>query len=256
MKCVILAGGLGSRLSEETAIKPKPMVEIGGKPILWHIMKLYELNGITDFIICLGYKGYVIKEYFLNYSIHNSDFTINTENSEIILHKKYSQPWNITLVDTGEHSMTGGRIARIKKYVQDEQSFCLTYGDGLSNIDINASIQFHNKSNSFVTMSAVYPPARFGRVVLEENKVVEFTEKPVEESGRINGGFFIVNKDAIDYISNDQTIWESDVLTNLSKEGKLSAWIHNGFWQAMDTLRDKNYLEKLFAEQKTYWLKK
>lgn len=254
MKAVILAGGLGTRLSEETNIKPKPMIEIGGMPILWHIMKIYSNFGINEFIICCGYKGYIIKEYFSNYSLHSSDVTIDLENRDIHFHKNRSESWKITLVDTGIESMTGGRIKRIGKYVQDDELFCLTYGDGLSNIDITSLINFHKKHGKLATLSAVVPPGRFGALdISENNEVTRFMEKPEGDSSQINGGFFVCSPKVIDYIENDMTIWEQEPLNNLAKENELMAFSHKGFWQPMDTLREKKLLQRLWDEKKAPW---
>lgn len=254
MKAVILAGGLGTRFSEETNIKPKPMIEIGGMPILWHIMKIYSNFGINEFIICCGYKGYIIKEYFSNYSLHSSDVTIDLENRDIHFHKNRSESWKITLVDTGTDSMTGGRIKRIKRYVQDDEFFCLTYGDGLSNIDITSLINFHKKHGKLATLSAVVPPGRFGALdISENNEVTRFMEKPEGDSSKINGGFFVCSPKVIDYIENDMTIWEQEPLNNLAKENELMAFGHKGFWQPMDTLREKKLLQRLWDEKKAPW---
>jgi glucose-1-phosphate cytidylyltransferase len=252
MKLVILAGGRGTRLSEETIVKPKPLIEIGGMPIIWHIMKMYSSFGINDFIICCGYKGYLIKEFFSNYSLHTSDVTINTKKNKIITHKKKTENWNITLVNTGDKTMTGGRILKIKDYVDD--TFCLTYGDGLADININELIKFHNKKKKLATVTIVKPQARFGSVkVNNKNEVISFKEKSDIETGWINGGFFILNKKIINYIKNDKTIWEQEPLIKLTKENKLAGFKHNKFWQPMDTLREKEYLEDLWVKNQAPW---
>ena len=253
MKVVILAGGLGTRLSEETSIKPKPMVEIGGKPILWHIMKIYSYHGINEFIICCGYKGYIIKEYFANYFLHQSDVTFDMNSNEMKIHKKRVEPWKITLVDTGEHTMTGGRVKRIKNFINDGEDFCLTYGDGLANIDIKKLIDFHQKHRKLATVTSVYPPGRFGAVEIKESQVVSFIEKPYGEGGFINGGFFVLNSKALNYVEGDNTIWEKEPLKNLAIDGELMAFKHKEFWQPMDTLREKNYLENLWDSGKAPW---
>lgn len=253
MKVVILAGGYGTRISEETHLKPKPLIEIGGKPILWHILKIYSSYGFNEFIICCGYKGYLIKEYFANYFLHMSDVTFDIENNQYKVHEKKVEPWKVTLVDTGENSMTGGRLKRVKKYLNDDP-FCFTYGDGLSNININSLIDFHNSHNKLCTLSAVQPPGRFGSLKFKEANLVEsFQEKPQGDGGWINGGFFVINPKAIDIIEGDSTIWEQEPLNNLAAQGELMAFKHYSFWQAMDTLRDKNYLEKLWSEEKAPW---
>lgn len=253
MKAVILAGGLGTRLSEETSSRPKPMVEIGGKPILWHIMKIYSAHGINDFIICLGYKGYIIKEYFANYFLHQSDATINLETNSLEIHNNYCEPWKITLVDTGLHTMTGGRIKRISQYLTNEP-FCLTYGDGVSNIDVTASIAFHNSHKKLCTVSAVSPPGRFGALEINSNRTVgKFEEKPIGDNGKINGGFFIVDPQVIEFIKDDTTIWERDPMNALCEREQLCAYEHSGFWQPMDTIREKNLLEKLWESGDAPW---
>ena len=251
MKAVILAGGLGTRISEETHLKPKPMVEIGGMPILWHIMKIYEKHGINDFIICLGYKGYMIKEFFQNYYAHTSDMTIDLANNKIKIHKNRTESWKITLVDTGEKTMTGGRIKRIQDYVDD--TFCVTYGDGLSNIDINNLISFHKEKKSLATLTAFHPPEKFGVLELSGNYVTKFHEKHGGESSWINGGFFVFEPKIFDYLKDDQTILESTPLETLASEHKLTTFKHDGFWHPMDTLRDKNYLENLWNSGKAPW---
>ena len=253
MKVVILAGGLGTRLSEETSIKPKPMVEIGGKPILWHIMKIYSYYGLNDFIICCGYKGYVIKEYFKNYFLHQSDVSIDLKENQIKFHEKRSEPWKVTLVDTGDNSMTGGRIARIKKYLQDDETFCLTYGDGVGNINISELIKFHKSHGNLATLTATYPPGRFGSIEFENDLIKRFQEKPKGDGAMINGGFFVLSTKVIDKIKSDSTIWEQEPLMELASEGELRAFKHYGFWQPMDTLRDKNKLEELWQNNKAAW---
>ena len=254
MKAVILAGGLGTRLSEETQNKPKPMVEIGNKPILWHILKIYSFYGINEFIICCGYKGYLIKEYFANYFLHTSDVTLDIANDKIQIHNQTTEPWKVTLVDTGENTMTGGRLKRVENYIKDEDLFCLTYGDGLANIDINLLIKSHINSNKKATITAVQPPGRFGSLDLNsKNCVTSFLEKPKGDGGWINGGFFVLNPDVIKRIEDDKTIWEQDPLKSLSKDNQLNAYKHNGFWKPMDTLRDKNNLEELWYKNKAPW---
>lgn len=252
MKAVILAGGLGTRLSEETTTKPKPMVEIGGKPILWHILKIYSSYGINDFIICCGYKGYLIKEYFNNYFLHQSDVTINLENNSKKYHKSKAENWNITLVDTGDYTMTGGRLKRIKEFINEDE-FCMTYGDGVADIDISKSIDFHRSHGKFATITAVYPPGRFGALNIVKNRVTSFEEKPKGDGGLINGGFFVLNKKVLDYIKDDNTLWEQDPLKNLANDDQLMSFEHKGFWQPMDTLRDKQNLENLYKDNKAPW---
>ena len=253
MKAVILAGGLGSRLSEETSVKPKPMVEIGGRPMLWHIMKLYASHGINDFVVCLGYKGYVIKEYFANYFLHMSDVTFDLANNKMQVCERHCEPWRITLVDTGEHSNTGGRLRRVRKYVNDEASFCFTYGDGLSDVDIQAVIACHERNGRLATVTAVSPPGRFGAVDLDGERVTSFKEKPRGDGALINGGFFVLSPKVIDYIDGDETIWEGEPMERLSRQGELAAHVHDGFWQPMDTLRDKNLLENLWQSGHAPW---
>ena len=247
MKAVILAGGLGTRLAEETHLKPKPMVEISGKPILWHILKIYSHYGINDFIICLGYKGYIIKEYFANYFLHTSDVTFDMLENKIHVHSKNAEPWKVTLVDTGDKTSTGGRIARVADYIDDE-TFHMTYGDGVADIDINALTRFHKNSGRKATFTAVQPPGRFGTFVSNKDKVISFEEKPQGDGGWINGGFFVLDKSVIDRIKGDNCIWEQEPLKQLAKDGELSAYHHKGFWQPMDTLRDKRYLESLSSD--------
>lgn len=253
MKAVILAGGLGTRLSEETSTRPKPMVEIGGKPILWHIMKMYSAHGVNDFIICCGYKGYVIKEYFANYFLHMSDVTFNMRDNAMQVHDKRAEAWSVTLVDTGDDSMTGGRLRRVADYVKDDESFCFTYGDGVGDIDISASIAFHKQHGKAATLTATYPPGRFGALDIRQGQVLNFKEKPKGDGAMINGGFFVLNPEVLDYISSDSTVWEQEPLMNLASENRLMAFEHQGFWQPMDTLRDKHHLEDLWMSGKAPW---
>ncbi|MAD95444.1 MULTISPECIES: glucose-1-phosphate cytidylyltransferase [unclassified Limnobacter] len=255
MKAVILAGGLGTRLSEETSIKPKPMVEIGGMPILWHIMKMYSHHGINDFVICCGYKGYVIKEYFANYFLHQSDVTFDMRNNTMDVHHKRAEPWTVTLVDTGENSMTGGRLGRVRKYIENDEMFCFTYGDGVGDIDIGASIAFHKQHGKAATLTATYPPGRFGALDIREGKVLNFKEKPKGDGAMINGGFFVLSPKVLSYLGGDDTIWEQTPLQKLAGDGELMAFEHQGFWQPMDTLRDKHLLEELWASGKAPWKK-
>ena len=253
MKAVILAGGLGTRISEETHLKPKPMIEIGGRPLLWHIMKVYSHHGINDFIICCGYKGYIIKEYFANYFLHMSNVTFDMQNNSMTVHEQHAEPWRVTLVNTGDDTMTGGRLKRIQKHLSDEKFFALTYGDGLSNIDITSEIEFHKKHGRMATLCAVTPPGRYGAITLNGDEVSGFTEKPQGDGAKINGGFFILSPDVIDYVSGDDTSWEAEPLERLARENQLMAFDHNGFWQPMDTLREKNYLEDLWRAKKAPW---
>ena len=253
MKAVILAGGLGTRISEESHLKPKPMIEIGGKPIIWHIMKIYSAHGINDFIVCLGYKGYVVKEYFANYFLHMSDVTFDLRDNQMEVHERYAEPWRVTLVDTGEHTQTGGRLKRVARFLEPEQPFCFTYGDGVSDIDIGASIDFHRRHGRAATITAVSPPGRFGALRIEGDQVRAFDEKPAGDGGLINGGFFVLNPDVIDLIPGDGTLWEKAPLETLAQQGQLRAWQHNGFWQPMDTLRDKNLLETLWQSGQAPW---
>jgi glucose-1-phosphate cytidylyltransferase len=252
LKAVILAGGLGTRLAEETEFKPKPLVEIGGKPIIWHIMKIYSHFGINDFIVCVGYKGYLIKEYFANYVRHMADVTINLSNGEMIVHQNHAEPWSVTLIDTGEKTMTGGRISRVRDYVRGED-FCLTYGDGVSSVDVGALIAFHKSHGHLATVTAVQPPGRFGAMEVYEDRVATFLEKPRGDGGWINGGFFVLKSAAIDLIEGDDTVWEAEPLRTLAASGQLAAYTHAGFWQPMDTLRDKQFLEELWASGKAPW---
>jgi glucose-1-phosphate cytidylyltransferase len=253
MKAVILAGGLGTRISEETHLKPKPMIEIGGMPILWHILKIYSAHNVNEFVICCGYKGYVIKEYFANYFLHMSDVTFDMVNNRMEVHHKHVEPWRVTLVDTGEDTMTGGRLKRIKPYVETDEAFCLTYGDGLSNVNISNLINFHNASKVKATVTAVLPPGRFGAIGMLGNKVSHFAEKPQGDGALINGGFFVLSPQALEYIANDQTVWERDPLERLAWEGELAGFEHTGFWQPMDTLRDKLLLEDLWQSGQAPW---
>jgi len=255
MKAVILAGGLGTRISEETHLKPKPMIEIGGKPILWHIMKIYSSYGIEDFIICCGYKGYVIKEYFANYFLHMSDVTFDMSHNKMEVHQKYAESWRVTLLDTGDSTQTGGRLKRVSEYVKDEEAFCFTYGDGLSDIHIGDLISFHKKHKQLATVTAVQPPGRYGSLELDDHQVTGFVEKPKGDGAWINGGFFVLSPKVIPYIGGDEDSWEAAPLTNLAKDKQLMAFSHTGFWQPMDTLRDKNHLEDLWQSGKAPWKK-
>jgi len=254
MKAVILAGGLGTRISEETTYRPKPMVEIGSFPVLWHIMKIYSHYGITDFIICCGYKGYMIKEYFSNYFLHTSDVSFNFKSNEHKYHRTKAEPWNVTCVDTGDETMTGGRIEKIKEYLGDDETFCLTYGDGVADINITDLIQFHKKHKRLATVSASIAPVRFGALSLDNDGLVnKFIEKPKDGNNYVNGGFFVLSKKVIDLIKDQETVWEKEPLENLTKNKQLVAFIHNGFWQPMDTLREKNYLEDLWTSGNAPW---
>jgi glucose-1-phosphate cytidylyltransferase len=253
MKAVLLAGGLGTRLSEETALKPKPMVEIGGKPILWHIMKMYSSHGINDFIVCCGYKGYVIKEYFANYFLHQSDITFDMKSNKMEVHNQRTEPWTITLVDTGENTMTGGRLKRVVDFLEKDQSFCFTYGDGVSDVNITQLIKFHKNHGKKATLTATLPPGRFGALDIVENQVYSFNEKPRGDGAMINGGFFVLNPEVINKIKDDESVWEQEPLMQLAEEGQLMAFKHEGFWQPMDTLRDKLKLEELWEAQKAPW---
>jgi len=253
MKAVILAGGLGTRLSEETSVRPKPMVEIGGKPILWHIMKIYSSHGINDFVICCGYKGYLIKEYFANYFLHMSDVTFNMRDNTMKVHDKRAEAWNVTLVDTGENSMTGGRLRRVADYVKDEESFCFTYGDGVGDIDISATLAFHKKHGKAATLTATFPPGRFGALDIRQGQVMSFKEKPKGDGAMINGGFFVLKPEVLNYLTDDSTTWEQEPLMSLAAEGQLMAYEHAGFWQPMDTLRDKHLLEELWDKGRAPW---
>jgi glucose-1-phosphate cytidylyltransferase len=253
MKLVILAGGLGTRISEETAVRPKPMVEIGGKPILWHIMKLYSHYGINEFIICCGYKGYLIKEYFANYFLHMSDVTFDMSRNSMEVHNRMAEPWKVTLVDTGDNTMTGGRLKRVAEYLKGEEVFCLTYGDGVSDVNISVLIEFHRTSRVLATLTAIHPPARFGALDVVAEKVHRFVEKPEGDGGMINGGFFVLSPKVIDYIAGDETFWEQAPMEHLAAEGQLAAYKHSGFWQPMDTLRDKQRLEQLWDSGNPPW---
>lgn len=253
MKAIILAGGLGSRLSEETVYRPKPMVEIGGYPILWHIMKIYSAHNVNDFVVCLGYKGYSIKEYFSNYFLHSSDVTFDIASNSMEVHHRRAEPWRVTLVDTGNDSMTGGRIKRALAYVKDDQDFCVTYGDGVGDIDISASIKFHREHGKLATMTTTQPAGRFGSVVLEGDSVQDFYEKPVGDGQWVNAGFFVLSPKIGEFIQDDSTIWEQEPLRELARQDQLRAFRHRGFWQPMDTLRDKNHLENLWSQGKASW---
>jgi glucose-1-phosphate cytidylyltransferase len=253
MKAIILAGGLGTRLGEETSIRPKPLVQIGEWPILWHIMKIYSHYGVNDFVICLGYKGYMIKEYFANYYLHTSDVTINLAENSMDIHRNSSEPWKVTLVDTGPESMTGGRLKRIKSFVQDDDCFCMTYGDGVSDVDIAKLIGFHRAHGKLATLTGVRPPARFGALTLRGETVDHFEEKPVGDGAWINGGFFVLSPKVLDLIEGDSTIWEQQPMRELASRGELNAYLHDGFWQCMDTLRDKNLVEQLWEKGRAPW---
>ena len=253
MKAVILAGGFGTRISEETDLKPKPMVEVGGKPILWHIMKIYSSHGIKDFIICCGYRGFVIKEYFANYFLYQSDITFDMANNSMKVHEKRAEPWKITLVDTGENTMTGGRLKQVADYIKDEEYFLFTYGDGVSDVNISDTISFHREHKKLVTLTATYPPGRFGALKINHQQVESFQEKPRGDGALINGGFFVLSPKALDYIEDNNTIWEKDPLTKMAADGELMAFEHDGFWQPLDTLRDKNYLEDLWIKETAPW---
>lgn len=253
MKAVILAGGLGTRISEETHLKPKPMIDIGGKPILWHIMKMYSAHGVNDFVICCGYRGYVIKEYFANYFLHMSDVTFDMAENTMEVHRKHADPWRVTVVDTGDDTMTGGRLKRVADHVEGCDAFCFTYGDGVSNVNISESIRFHKAHGKLATVTAVQPPGRYGALQLEESKVEGFTEKPRGDGGLINGGFFVLSPRCLDRIEGDPTSWEIEPLNGLARDGELMAFEHHGFWQPMDTLRDKNQLEELWASGRAPW---
>lgn len=252
MKVVILAGGYGTRISEETHLKPKPMVEIGERPILWHIMKMYSHYGLNDFIICLGYKGYLVKEYFANYFMHMSDVTIDLRDNKMDVHHNYAEPWRITLVDTGQSSMTGGRLKRVKDYIGDDD-FCMTYGDGVSDVNISSLIDFHQSKNTLATVTATNPPGRFGSLNIDECKITEFKEKPEGDASWINGGFFVLSPEVLDLVEDDNTIWEKQPMESLASNGQLSAFLHRGFWQPMDTLRDKVFLEELWDSNRAPW---
>jgi glucose-1-phosphate cytidylyltransferase len=251
LKAVILAGGLGTRISEESVSKPKPMVEIGGMPILWHILKMYSYHGINDFVICCGYRGYVIKEYFANYFLHMSDVTIDMSSNSIEVHHKKAEPWRVTLVDTGESTQTGGRLKRVADYIDGD--FCMTYGDGVGSVDLTKLISFHQQHGKLATMTAVQPPGRFGALEIEGTQINAFLEKPQGDGGWINGGFFVLNPKVLNLIDNDQILWEKQPLESLAQQGQLQSFFHSGFWQPMDTLRDKNHLEELWASGEAPW---
>ena len=253
MKAVILAGGFGTRISEETDNIPKPMIQIGHKPILWHIMKIYSTYGVNDFIICCGYRGYIIKEYFANYFLHMSDVTFDMQNNKMKVHSERAEPWTVTLVDTGDTTMTGGRIKKVKEYIKDEEAFCLTYGDGVTDLNIKELIKYHKQQQTLATLTAVYPPGRFGALDLSGGKVQTFKEKPKGDGARINGGFFILSPKVTDLIESDETVWEQKPMETLADQGDMSAFEHDGFWQPMDTLRDKNYLENLWETGQAPW---
>ncbi len=253
IKAVILAGGLGSRISEETHLKPKPMIDIGGRPILWHIMKIYSTHGVNDFVICCGYKGYVIKEYFANYFLHMSDVTFDMSTNTMEVLQRKAEPWRVTLVDTGEDTLTGGRLKRVASYVRDQEAFCFTYGDGVADVDIGAQLAFHRAHGKLATVTAVQPPGRYGALVRQGTAVQGFQEKPPGDGAWINGGFFVLSPRVLDFIDDDQTPWESDPLQALAAAHQLEAFEHRGFWQPMDTLRDKNHLEQLWATGKAPW---
>ena len=253
MKAVILAGGLGTRISEETGLKPKPMIEIGGKPILWHIMKIYAAHGVNDFVICCGYKGYVIKEYFANYFLHMSDVTFDMVGNTMEVHQRKAEPWRVTLIDTGEDTMTGGRLKRVAPYVKDEELFCFTYGDGVADLNITELIAFHKAQKVKATLTATFPPGRFGALDMQGDKVRSFQEKPKGDGAMINGGFFVLSPSVIDYVEDDTSVWEREPLECLASEGQLAAFKHGGFWQPMDTLRDKTHLEELWANGRAPW---
>lgn len=255
MKAVILAGGLGTRISEESVARPKPMLEVGGKPILWHIMKIYSAHGIRDFVICCGYKGYVIKEYFANYFLHMSDVTFDMVSNSMEVHQKMVEPWRVTLVDTGENSETGGRLKRVARYLENEEAFCFTYGDGVSDVDVSALVAFHKNNGKWATVTAVQPPGRYGALEINAGQVSRFIEKPKGDGGWINGGFFVLSPKVFDVIDNDQTRWEGEPLARVAAAGQLMAFTHRGFWQPMDTLREKNQLEELWSTGKAPWKK-
>ncbi len=252
MKAVILAGGLGTRISEESNVRPKPMIEIGGKPILWHIMKIYSAHGVNDFIICCGYKGYVIKEYFANYFLHMSDVTFDMQKNRMDVHQNSAEPWRVTLVDTGEETMTGGRLKRVKSHLNDEP-FCFTYGDGVGDVDITSVVEFHRSHGGLATLTATQPPGRFGAINIESGRVASFQEKPQGDGSWINGGFFVLDPKVIDYIEGDHTTWEREPMERLAADGQMHAWNHSGFWQPMDTLRDKKHLEELWESGTAPW---
>ena len=253
MKAVILAGGLGTRITEETVSKPKPMIDIGGKPMLWHIKKIYSAHGVNEFIICCGYKGYLIKEYFANYFLHTSDVTFDLKNNSMDVHHRKTEPWRVTLIDTGDETMIGGRIKRIIDYVKDDDAFCLTYGDGVSDVNIGELIEFHRAEKRLATVTGVQPPGRFGAIEMDGTRVTGFREKPQGDGGWINGGFFVLSPKVVDYIDGDATVWEQEPMENLARDGELSIYLHDGFWHPMDTLRDKRYLESLWNSKSAPW---
>lgn len=253
MKAVILAGGLGTRISEETHLKPKPMIEIGGKPILWHIMKIYSAHGVNDFVICCGYRGYVIKEYFANYFLHTSDITFDMANNRMEVHRRHAEPWRVTVVDTGEETMTGGRLKRVADYVAGDEAFCFTYGDGVADVNIAEAVRFHRAHGKLATVTAVQPPGRYGALQMQGERVSGFAEKPRGDGGLINGGFFVLSPRCIERIAGDATSWEVEPLSGLAADGELQAYTHHGFWQPMDTLREKNLLESLWASGRAPW---
>ena len=253
MKAVILAGGLGTRISEETHLKPKPMIEIAGRPLLWHLMKIYSSHGINDFVICCGYKGYLVKEYFANYFLHMSDITFDMKSNKMHVHQKKAEPWQVTLIDTGEETLTGGRLKRVKDYIHEDEEFCFTYGDGLSNVNIKKLIDFHQSKGKLATITAVQPPGRYGSLDIKDDLVGQFIEKPKGDGGWINGGSFVLSSKCLDYIDGDQTSWEAEPLEGLARDSELAAFIHKGFWQPMDTLREKNLLEDLWESGKAPW---
>ena len=253
MKAVILAGGLGTRISEESHLKPKPMIEIGGKPILWHIMKCYSAHGVNDFVICCGYKGYVIKEFFANYFLHTSDVTFDMQSNAMEVHSRHAEPWRVTLIDTGENSGTGGRLLRVRDFIENEEAFCFTYGDGVSNVDISRSIQFHKKHGKLATVTAVQPPGRFGAIEMDGHRVIRFQEKPQGDGSWINGGYFVLSPKVIDYIADETTVWEKEPMEFLARDNQIDAYRHKGFWQPMDTQRDWSLLETMWKKGKASW---
>jgi glucose-1-phosphate cytidylyltransferase len=252
VKVVLLAGGLGTRLSEETTVKPKPMIEIGGRPLLWHLMKIYSEHGLNDFVVCLGYKGYMVKEYFANYPLHMSDVTVDVQRGSVEVHRRQGEPWKVTLVDTGEGTATGGRLKRVRAYL-DDSTFCMTYGDGLGNVDIRGLVAFHQQAGKLATITATQPPGRFGAIDIKDSRVSGFREKPRGDGSWVNGGFFVLEPAVLDYVDNDETEWERAPLERLAREGQLVAFEHAGFWQPVDTLRDKNQLEELWQSGKAPW---
>lgn len=253
MKAVILAGGLGTRILEETVARPKPMIEIGGRPILWHILKIYSHHGVNEFVICCGYKGYIIKEYFANYFLHMSDVTLDMRENRMEVHQRNAEPWKVTLVDTGENTMTGGRLRRVRDYLDDTEPFCFTYGDGVADIDIRKELAFHRAHRKLATVAAVQPPGRYGALVMDGQRVDSFAEKPRGDGGLINGGFFVLSKSCVDLVAGDATPWEAQPMHLLAERGELMAFAHDGFWQPMDTLREKNLLEELWASGRAPW---